>query len=206
MTLQGKPRGLSENNLNNFSPLDGRIGFWGTVSDVHPETNRVDILMDTGILLTGVPVGMSEYVKENKIGTNTFYSGKVNLPARESYVFCLMPNKSLTSAFVLCSGIPYGNSFSKKFFSGNETEKNNFPQIEKNTDQEGWTIIKKKDTGNLYIENVDQTIKIELCRATDNQDSQKTKGVRIDCFGAKITVGSDKKITLEGNSGKVEIP
>ena len=78
--------------------------------------------------------------------------------------------------------------------------------IEKITDQEGWTVTKKKDTGNLYIENVDGSVKIELCRETDKQDSSKTKGVRIDCLGAKITVGSDKSITLEGNTGKVEIP
>lgn len=205
MDVEVKPRGLSENNLNNVSFLDNRIGFWGTVKDVHPETARVDILMDIGILLPGVPVGMGEFVKENKIGNETFYSGSVNLPARESYVFCLMPNKSLTSAFVLCSGIPYGNDFSKKFFAGNDKEKDEFPLVEKITDQEGWTITKKKDTGNLYISNVDGSITFELCRDGDGQDSSIKKGVRVNCLGAKITIDENKKITLEGNSGKVEI-
>lgn len=198
-------RRLTQNNLNNFSPLDNRYGFWGTVCDVHPENNRVDVLMDIGVVLTGVPVAMFDYVRENKIGDKTFYSGKVDLPARESYVFCLAPNGSLTSAFVLCSGIPYGNSFSQKFFSGSDSEKENFPLIEKVTDQEGWTITKKKDTGNLYIENVDQSIKIELCREDDKQVSSKKKGVSINLLGATITVDKDKKITLTGNSGTVEI-
>ena len=219
-------RDLTKNNLNNFSPMDGRFGFWGTVADVHPETNRVDILMDIGIYLPGIPVGMNDYVRENKIGNVTFYSGKVDLPARESYVFCLTPNGSLTSAFVLCSGIPYGNSFSKKFFSSNDTEKDNFPLVEKKTDQEGWTITKKKDTGNLFIENVDKSITFELCREDDKQDSDKKKGVRATFFGSTfdlktesgkealvitgpkggtITIDKDKKITLKGNSGTVEI-
>lgn len=205
MYVEHKPRGLSRNNLNNDSPYDGRIGFWGTVKDVHPETNRVDILTDTGFLLPGVPVGMTEFVKENKIGDTSFYSGKVNLPARESYVFCLMPNKSVTSAFVLCSGIPYGNSFSKTFFSSSDEEKEQFPLIEKATDQEGWTVIKKKDTGNLFIQNIDNSISFELCRVVDNQDNNKKKGVRIKFLNATITVDEDSKITLAGSSGTVEI-
>lgn len=197
-------RNLSENNLNNSSPYDQRFGFWGTVYDVHPETNRVDILMDIGILLSGVPVGMNEFVKENKIGNVTFYSGKVDLPARESYVFCLTPSGSLTSAFVLCSGVPYGNGFSSKFFSQSEEEKDNFPLIEKKTDQEGWTIIKKKDTGNLYIENVDKSIAFELCRENDKQDSNRKKGVRATFFGSTININYEsgqESFVLTGPKG-----
>lgn len=223
MNVIGKPRGLSENNLTNNSYMDGRIGFWGTVYDVHPETNRVDVLMDIGVVLPGLPVGMSEFVKENSIGGTTFYSGKVDLPARESYVFCLMPNRTLTSAFVLCSGIPYGNDFSKKYFAKSEDDKNKFQLVEKITDQEGWTIIKKKDTGNLFIQNVDGTISFELCREDDKQDSSKKKGVKAVCLGATFTINKDgeismsgknggsvtidksKKITLQGNTGKLEI-
>lgn len=223
MKVSAKPRGLSGNNLNNSSYMDGRIGFWGTVFDVHPETNRVDVLMDIGIVLPGLPVGMAEFVKENSIGGTTFYSGKVDLPARESYVFCLMPNGTLTSAFVLCSGIPYGNDYSKKFFSQGESEKSKFPLIEKITDQEGWTITKKKDTGNMFIQNVDGSISFELCREDDKQETSKKQGVKAVCHGATfeinkdgeitvtgktggtVTIDKNKKITLQGNTGKLEI-
>lgn len=221
MNVKGKPRGLSENNLINNSYLDNRIGFWGTVKDVHPETNRVDVLMDIGILLPGIPVGMNEFVKENNIGGNTFYSGKINLPARESYVFCLMPNHTVTSAFVLCSGIPYGNDYKKKFFAETEKEKNDFPEIEKFTDQEGWTITKKRDTGNLFIQNVDGSIQFELCRENDKQDSSKKKGVKAVCHGTTITIDgtgkvncevqgdlslkSSSNITIEGATGKFKV-
>lgn len=221
MIVNRKPRGLSENNLNNLNYMDNRIGFWGTVKDVHPETNRVDVLMDIGVLLPGVPVGMSDYVKENHIAGTTFYSGKVDLPARESYVFCLMPNHTLTSAFVLCSGIPYGNDYKNNFFASTEKEKTDFPNIEKYTDQEGWTVIKKKDTGNLFIQNVDGSIQFELCRENDKQDSSKKKGVKAVCHGTTITIDgtgkvsfdvqgdvtlkSTSSVTIEGASGKFKV-
>lgn len=191
--------GVSPSGLTNNSYTDDRIGFWGTVQDVHAENNTVDVLMDIGILLPDVPVGCFDYVKENKIKNITFYSGKVDLPARESYVFCLMPNRTVTSAFVLCSGIPYGNSFSDKFFSHNSKESQQIEVTEKKTDQAGWTIEKRKDNGNVKLYSVDKNIEFHCYLEDDPDNSQDKKGVEMKAYGIKVFIGSDGKIELNSN-------
>ena len=81
------------------TPFDHRNGFFGAVTEVHPETNTVHVVTDTGIELMNVEVASQQWVTYKKDGKPQL-TGERNLPPVGTYVYCVMPNGTYDDCFV----------------------------------------------------------------------------------------------------------
>jgi hypothetical protein len=177
-----------------------RFGFWGMVTELHPEDNTVHVRMDTGRELIGVRVASLEWVtiptKEN--GDKGFLSGERNLPPVDTFVFCVMPTGEPTSAFVLCSGFGRNIAQHAAFKEDSEDAKH----IGKRVDNSGWVYTTDNRTGTKTIQNreEDETIKIEI----DQEDKGKEK-VKITVHENIIKIDPETGVSVESDknySGK----
>lgn len=192
--------------LDNSSFLNGRVGFWGTVCKQKIDTHRVDVIMDIGRKILDIPVAMNTWVTKND--NDNYVTGERNLPPIGAFVFVLMPTKTVSGAFVLCSGIPYGEAFASDFY------KNTEPDTKTTTKKDfgKWQIDKNRDNGDLTIANSEKEITLNvddknIAVTSKGNCSLNINGVTISIDGNKnINVTTTGTITLTGSSNaKLEI-
>lgn len=200
ISLQKKKNAPSQNPFKNSSPYDHQMGFWGVVTEVHPEDCTVHVRANLGFELSGVRVASKEWVT---VVDGKHLTGERHLPPVDTYVFCLMPTGEYSSAFVLCSGFTRQEAVHADFKQEGEDAANTFEQVENS----GWKKTVDYRTGTKKFENKtdsDPTIKIEI-----DQEDEGDEKATITIHGTTITVDksngvnieTDKKITLKDKEG-----
>jgi hypothetical protein len=177
------------------NPLGDRIGFWADVTEVDSTQNKVSVISDTGMKIIGIPVVSNEWVCP-KTADKKYLSASRNLPPIGSRVFVLMPNKTYTSAFVLCSGYPLGEPKTKTYFAdANNKNKLNNERYTKTVS--GWEIIENYKSGNIDFISKDEDIKVSL---TCEKEGNKNKGINISINGVVLSIeGKNININTDGN-------
>jgi hypothetical protein len=175
------------------------FGFWGMVTELHPEDNTVHVLMDTGRELSGVRVASLEWVTiDEKKG---FLSGERRLPPVDTYVYCPMPTGEPSSAFVLCSGFGYQVADHAAFKEDSEDAK----FIKKRVDNSGWDRTLDYRTGTRKAKNKSESIQIEIDQEEDGKEKVKIT-IHSNIFtidgenGIKIETEKDVDLTVKGKA------
>lgn len=200
INLQKKQDAPAKKPYENSTPYDYQMGFWGVVTEVHPEDCTVHVRTNLGFELSGVRVASKEWVT---VVDGKHLTGERHLPPVDTYVFCLMPTGEYSSAFVLCSGFTRQEAVHADFKQEGEDAANTFEQVENS----GWKKTVDYRTGTKKFENKtdsDPTIKIEI-----DQETEGDEKATITIHGTTITVDksagvnieTDKKITLKDKEG-----
>lgn len=188
------------------SPYDNRFGFWGMVTELHPENNTVQVRTDAGIIISNVKVASDTWVTIDE--DKGFLTGRRKLPPVDTYVLCFMPNGEYSSAVIIASGFSEDPRHAE-FKEDSEDAKD----IEKNVENSAWTYTEDRRTGTRAIQNrvEDPAIKIEV----DQEEEGKNKITaalydnvfEIDEENKKITATIHGNVfTIDEESGvKVEI-
>lgn len=190
----------SRNDFINSTPYDNQIGFWGVVTEVHPENCTVHVRTNLGFELSGVRVASQAWVT---VVDGKHLTGERYLPPIDTYVFCLMPTGEYTSAFVLCSGFTRQEAVHADFKVKGDDAANTHEVVENS----GWNKTTDYRTGTKKIGNKtdsDPTISLEL-----DQESDGDEKVVLKIHDTVITVTKDdgvlveteKKITLKDKEG-----
>lgn len=193
MNLRKKPVASGREEFGNSSPVDRRYGFWGTVTEVHPEDCTVHVRTDTGHIITGVRVASMEwatvYDEDPKL------SGERHLPPVDTFVFCMMPNGEMSSAFVLCSGFAKAESVHAYFKQKDKGD------LWERIENSKWTYTTDYKTGTKTFKNrpEDETVCLEI----DQEDGEGEEKAVLTVHGTKLTIDKDG-ITLE-TDGKVSL-
>jgi hypothetical protein len=193
-----------------------RFGFYGMVTEVHPEDNTVHVRMDTGRELSGLRVASLEWVTiDNDKG---FLSGQRRLPPVNTFVFCITPDGDPARGVVLFSAFGFQVAEHAAFKEDSEDAKH----IKKRVTNSGWVFTEDNRTGTMIAQNKPEkpTIKIEVDQESEGEEKgtitvhgniftidknegvrfQTDKNVKIDADGT-VTVKSTKKEKLEfGNA------
>lgn len=188
ISLQKKKNAPSQNPFHNSSPYDYQMGFWGVVTEVHPEDCTVHVRTNLGFELSGVRVASMEWVT---VADGKHLTGERHLPPVDTYVFCLIPNGEYSSALVLCSGFTRQEAVHADFKQEGENAANTHELVENS----GWKKTTDYRTGTKKFENKTNsapTIKIEI-----DQESEGDEKVNVTIHGTKITVTKDDGITIE---------
>lgn len=145
-----RPRAAFRAEHDNATPLTGRGGFFGVVSEVHPIDLTVDVIADSGVELPHVKVASHQWVDYEEEGSPVL-TGRRDLPPVGSYVYCVMPTGTYNGCFVLCS------MFSSESVHGaykasddtDETIANTVLDVEKS----GWQATTDIRTGTKTLQN-----------------------------------------------------
>lgn len=164
------------------TPFDHRNGFFGVVTEVHPETNTVHVFTDTGIELMNVEVASQQWVTYKK-DSKPQLTGERNLPPVGTYVYCVMPNGTYDECFVLCS--MFSTASIHKDYMADDEDTANTRLCQENG---GWLKTTDIRTGTKVIKNKpeDETIKIEI-----DQESEGEEKATITIHGNVVTVSKD---------------
>lgn len=200
IALRKKESAPQKNPFENTTPYDAQYGFWGVVTEVHPEDCTVHVRTNLGFELSGVRVASFEWVT---VADGKHLTGERHLPPIDTYVFCLMPNGEYSSAFVLCSGFTRQEAvhadFKKK---GEDAEKTR--EIVENS---GWHITTDYRTGTKKFANKtdsEPTITLEIDQESDSDEKATVTihgtVIKVDKDNG-INIETDKKITLKDKEG-----
>lgn len=179
------------------SYLDNRIGFWATISAVHSNTNRVDIVSDTGLNYYGLPVLSREWVCQDD--NKEFVSGSRNLPPINSRVLVFMPTHTIAGAIVIGSGFAAGEKSSHVVYAKNDNEIDKKNNSSEKISVSGWDEQENYKNGNKswkFGENIEFQV-----NPADDGDSIK-KGITIKAFENEIKITPDG-IELTDKNGSI---
>lgn len=182
--------------------LENRIGFWALVKSVNSLNNTVTVVSDTGFEYPNIQVKSDEWVTVND--QKDYIPSQRNLPPKNSRVFVLTPTRSITGAFVLCSGFSRGDENIRTLWAKNESEleeKNNCREIKT---QGGWDIKEEYKNGNSSITSNDENIVITINTAADNQKGQK-KEVSINAWDNSIVVDESGIVITDKNKNVIKM-
>ena len=170
------------------TPFDHRNGFFGAVTEVHPETNTVHVVTDTGIELMNVEVASQQWVTYKKDGKPRL-TGERNLPPVGTYVYCVMPNGTYDDCFVLCS--MFSTASIHKDYMADDEDTANTKLCQENG---GWLKTTDIRTGTKVIKNKpeDETIKIEI-----DQEKEGEEKATITVHGNVISITKDEGLKIE---------
>lgn len=171
-----------------------KIGFWATVTEVNSMTNTCTVLTSNQETIRNLPIASSEWISDE--------SFERNMPVIGSFVFCLIPNDTISSAFVLCSGYPKGETSLQKLYASDKSEKER-KDIERERITPGqWNEKEDYDTGTRIITSPDN--KIEIKAELKNRETQSFSikafdhTISINKDGVSITAGKDINISTDG--------
>ena len=133
--------------IKNDNYLDGRIGFWALVKEVNSINNTVTIISDTGYVYPNVQVKSDEWVTVDN--NKDYIPSQRNLPPVNSRVFVLTPTKSITGAFILCSGFSRGDENIRKLWASGDSELNDKNNCRETKTQGGWDITEEYANGRI---------------------------------------------------------
>lgn len=198
--LNKKLSAPTQNAYENHSGRDNACGFFGTVTEVHPETNSVFVRTDTGFVIPRVRVAcLSEWVTYNE---DKQLTGERHLPPKDSYVFCLMPNGDFASAFVLCSVFSAYDEEHRPFMerSGDEDKITIAKNHRSILSQGQWRFEENYVTGTRRMYNApkqdDATISIEVLQTNPDDSKKEEKNenpkTTVKVYGTTICVTQGK--------------
>jgi hypothetical protein len=178
---------LGKKPLRSGTPFDKRYGFWGMVTELHPENNTVHIRTDAGRIISNVRIASPVWVTIDK--EKEYLTGARILPPVDTYVLCFMPNGEYSSAVVIASG--FSDDPQHAEFKEDSDDAKFIDKIIKNS---GWTFIEDKRTGTKTIKNKpkNETIKIEI----DQEEEGKEK-LAVTIHKTKFTVNPESGIDVE---------
>jgi phage baseplate assembly protein gpV len=175
------------------TPFDHRYGFYGVVTEVHPETLTVNVRMDTGREISGVRVKSDQWVTMDE--DKDYLTGERRLPPVDSYVCCFMPTGEPTSAVVMFSVFAYQDPMGGGITEFKE-DSEDANHIDKRVDSGGWLFTHDKRTGTRRIQNApkegDETISLEI-----DQEKEEDEKVTITIHGNVFTVDKDNGIAIK---------
>jgi preprotein translocase subunit YajC len=175
---------------------DTRYGFYGMVTEVHPEDNTVHVRMDTGRELSGLRVASMEWVTiDDEKG---FLSGQRRLPPVNTFVFCITPDGDPSRGLVLCSVFGFQVAKHAAFKEKSEDAKH----TRKRVTNSGWFFTEDNRTGTKIAKNreKDETIKFEI-----DQEEKGNEKVTVTIHGNIFTVDKDNGIKIETDKNQVSI-
>lgn len=187
--MKKKERPISRSPFNISTPYDKRYGFWGTVTEVHPENCTVNVRMDTGQVIANVRVASMEWVTVVKDKPLT---GERHLPPVDTFVFCIMPNGEINSSFVICSGFAMAEAVHADFKKEGDDATNIWEKIENS----GWAKTKDYRTGTVTVKNrtKDETISVSV-----DQETEDSEVVKVTVHGTIVTIDKDGGIDIESD-------
>ena len=199
INIREKPTAPTRNPFENSTPNDNTCGFWGVVTEVHPEDCTVHVRMNTGIELSGVRVASMEWVT---VKDGKHLTGERHLPPIDTYVFCLVPNGEFSSAFVLCSGFARHEAIHGDFKKEGEDTANTLEKVENS----GWHSTTDYRTGTKKFENKTDskpTITLEIDQESDGEEKAvltvHKNVITISKDGIKVETDKDIGIEVKGN-------
>lgn len=201
-TLQANKRQVFKSE----SPKDRRVGFWGVITEVHPENCTVHVLMDTGREIQDVRVASLEWVTIDD--DKDFLSGERHLPPVDTFVFCLMPTGEPSSAFVLCSGFAQDDTSHDFFKQKGAKAASSWQKI----NNSGWSKIEDYTTGTVTITNKptqeDATITLNIDQEEKGNEKVQLKvhdnTIDITKDALNFAIAKDANITITGEA-KIDI-
>ena len=170
---------------------ENRIGFWGDVSEVDSITNTCSVVSDQGLTYRDIQVAVNEWVVKDD--SKDYASCERNLPPVGARVFVLVPNKDISTAFILCSGYPLGEKNTQVLWTDEDAEQKEVQQqnkIREKITQGGWNIKENYDDGNITLKSADGNIQIELNPAK-NDDLEQEQNLKINAWDNVITLTKD---------------
>ncbi len=188
ISLRKKQSAPSRSPFDLSTPYDNQFGFWGVVTEVHPEDCTVHVRNNFGIEFAGVRVASMEWVT---VEDGKHLTGERHLPPIDTYVFCCMPNGEYSSAFVLCSGYTRQEAVHADFKEEGEDAANTHERV----DNAHWHYKTDYRTGTKSIENKtddDPTIKLEI-----DQEEEGNEKATVTIHGTVITVDKDNGVSVE---------
>lgn len=198
INLQKAKKAPERKAFENTSPFDNRFGFWGIVSEVHPEDNTVHVLTDTGFEIPNVRVASMEWVVIDK---EKHLTGERHLPPKNAFVFCITPDGTYSSAFVLCSGFARQEAYHADF----KGKGDDFALTHEKVNNSGWVYKSDYRNGSVSIKNDynEPTVSIEVNQG-ENGEKADSKVVTIKVFDTTITAtekdNKEVKIETLGNT------
>ncbi|MDR0473680.1 MAG: hypothetical protein LBH43_08450 [Treponema sp.] len=179
--------------MRSETPFDDRYGFYGVVTEVHPETLTVNVRMDTGREISGVRVASQQWVTMDE--EKDYLTGERKLPPVNSFVCCFMPTGEPTSAVVMFSVFAYQDPMGggiTEFKEDSEDAKH----IDKKIDNGGWRFTHDKRSGAKRIQNApkegDETISLEV-----DQEEEGNEKATLTIHGNIITVDKENGVRVQ---------
>jgi hypothetical protein len=181
-------------NIQNYQ----KLGFWATVTEVNSLTYTCSVITSSREVIHNIPLATKEWISDD--------SAERSLPPPGSFVFILMPDNCISSAFILCSGYPKGEAGLQTLFASSDDEKK-----QKNSERETltpghWTEKEDYSSGTRVIVSPDEKIEI---RAT--LEDKKSESLEITCFDTTVRIDKDgitfspNSVTLDAGSGDISI-
>ena len=169
------------------SPEDSRYGFWGLVTELHPENHTVHVRTPEGRVISNVRVSSSVWVTVDE--GKGFLSGRRYMPPVDTFVLVFMPNGSYASAVIIASGFSYDPQHSN-FMEGSEDAK----EIDEFIKNSGWKHTEDNRTGTRALQNKpdNPTIKLEI-----DQEKEGDEKVVLTIHGNVFTVEKGNGIKVE---------
>jgi hypothetical protein len=184
--------------LSPRTPFDGRVGFFGTVTETHPESNTVNVRMDSGREVSNVRVASFQWVTVDE--DKGYLTGQRHLPPVDTLVYCLMPSGEPSSALVLCSVFAYEDPRHAEFKEDSEDA----AFTEKIVDSGGWAFIHDTRTGTRKIRNApaegDETVSLEV-----NQEEEGKHKITLKIYENTFEFDAEKQGVTETIKGDVKI-
>ncbi|MBQ2528843.1 MAG: hypothetical protein II547_01175 [Treponema sp.] len=200
VNLVKEPKAKNNFPFKNSTPMDVRYGFWGVVTEVHPEDCTVNVRTDMGFEIGGVRVASHKWVTAAK---DKHLTGERYLPPIDTYVFCMMPNGEYASAFVLCSGFAYQEAVHGDFKQEGEDAEKTHEAVENS----GWHMTTDYRTGTKKFENKtdsEPTITLEIDQESDGEEKATLtihgNTVTISKDGIKIESDKDMGLQISGDA------
>lgn len=183
-------------------PIKNMIGFWGTVTEVHPENCTCRVRMASGYVIANVRVMVQSWVTvDDKKG---YLSGERYLPPVDTFVLCVCPEGNLADTVIIGSGFALSAAVHADFKTDSDDKKelDNAANTRKIVKNSGWTFETDYRNGSKKIRNApeegDATISIEV---NQGEDGEKADGgvTTIKAYGTTLTLTEkdDPEIKIE---------
>lgn len=188
-----KKKEFNPNNFSNSPFYNDSIGVWGVVEEVNSKLNQVNVTTNRGLKFIGIPVISNEWV----LTKDDYVPSSRNLPPVGATVFVLMPNKTVSGAFVLCSGFLARETTEQVLFAKNDSELEEKNNTKERITQGGWNITEEYDTGIINFKSKDENITLLI-------DSENE--ITLTAYDNVITITKDevklepKKLTVESKN------
>ena len=167
------------------------IGFWGTVTESHPENCTCHVMMPSGYEIANVRVLSRTWVTVDD--DKGYLSGERYLPPKDTFVFCVCPEGNLADTVILGSGfamsVPEHADF--KTDSDDQTELDNDANTRKIVRNSGWTYETDYRNGSKKIRNKpeegDATISVDINQGEDGEEADGGE-IKIKIYDTDITI------------------
>ena len=97
-----KPKAQKRAVKSPMAAVSNMLGFWGTVTEVHPENLTCHVVMASGFEIANVRVLSSQWVTVDD--EKGFLSGERFLPPVNTFVLCICPTGDFDDVVIVGSG------------------------------------------------------------------------------------------------------